>query len=302
MNSLNLQKLIDMDTVCKNIDLSTLSVSALTSNTLLDSASPPTLSSFQGLPTYDPSALSAYSYTIGTKTYSAKIFSILKYAPANRYALPTGTDYWTSSRNTALDTAGMISTFTSTNVDGKTYKIITPKDELTAALTGTMDQQKTAVSYDFLYSLQFEFCYWAKIYRVLIGDFIKVQNIPTNDAGTFTTLVKTGILRQLVNALNSVNLRLTDLTKIAQAVADAQRSGLSDMNTQVNQFLKSISDNVSTLEKNRKDLSSADVGSRLKARMLEYSEEKNAYANQMLALYGFANLIAVGLLFYIYRS
>jgi hypothetical protein len=36
--------------------------------------------------------------------------------------------------------------------------------------------------------------------------------------------------------------------------------------------------------------------------MLEFSEEKNNYANQLLTLYGAANFIALGLLFYIYRS
>jgi hypothetical protein len=291
-----------MDTVCKNIDLSRLNVSALTNGTILDSTTSFSANSFQGLPSYDPSNMPGYSYTIGTNTYTAKIFSILKYAPANRYTLPTGSDeYWSSARNSNLDTAGMLSTFNATNVDGKTYKIITPKEELAAALTGSVNAQKTAVSYDFLYSLQFEFCFWAKLYRIMIGDFIRVQNAPTSDSG-FSTIAKNSLLRQLVNALNSVNLRLTDLTKIAQAVADAQRTGLADMNTQVNQFLTSISNNVDSLEKNRKDLTSSDVASRLKARMLEYTDEKNAYANQMLAMYGFANLIAVGLLFYIYRS
>lgn len=291
-----------MDVVCKNIDLSRLSVSALTNNTLLDSATTFSANSFQGLPTYEPSTLPGYSYTIGTQTNTATIFSILRFASSSRYTLPTGADeYWSPSRNTPLDTAGMLTTFTTTNVPGKQYKIITPKEELATALTGNVTQQKTAVSYDFLYSLQFEFCYWARLYRSLIGDFIKVQNVPSTE-GSFSINAKNSLLRQIVNALNSVNLRLTDLTRIAQAVADTQRRGLTDMNSQVNQFLQNISKNVDVLEKNRNDLTSADVGSRLKARMLEYTEEKNAYANQMLGLYGFANLIAVGLLFYIYRS
>jgi hypothetical protein len=62
--------------------------------------------------------------------------------------------------------------------------------ELAQALTGSLSQQRSAVSYDFLYSLQFEFCFWARIHKILIGDFIKVQNTPSNDAGTFSTTVK----------------------------------------------------------------------------------------------------------------
>jgi hypothetical protein len=40
----------------------------------------------------------------------------------------------------------------------------------------------------------------------------------------------------------------------------------------------------------------------LRTDMMEYSAEKNRSARNLLALYGFLNLSAVGLLIYIYRS
>ena len=40
----------------------------------------------------------------------------------------------------------------------------------------------------------------------------------------------------------------------------------------------------------------------LRKDMLSYSEEKNRAATSLLALYGFLNLTAVGVLIYIYRS
>lgn len=287
-----------MDAVCPtNIDLTKLNVAALTNGTFLDTAN-----AFLGLPAYDAEKLPGYGYTTGAGTYTAKLFSILNLVPASRYQMPGSGEYWQASRSSAaLDTSALMNQLNSTNVPGKNYKMITPQQELASALTGNQTEQKTAVSYDFLYSLQFEFCFWARVYRILIGDFIKVQNTVTTTSG-FTESQKNETLRQLVNSLNSVNLRLTDLTKIAQATADSQRNGVSQMNGQVNQFLTNISNNVKALEENRKDLTSKDVASRFRARMLEYSEEKNAYANQMLALYGFANLIALGLLFYIYKS
>jgi hypothetical protein len=74
------------------------------------------------------------------------------------------------------------------------------------------------------------------------------------------------------------------------------------MNTNVNQFLADIQANTDTLVKNSQQLSGSDANSNLRKRMLEFSEEKNSYANQLLTLYGAANFIALGLLFYIYRS
>ena len=74
------------------------------------------------------------------------------------------------------------------------------------------------------------------------------------------------------------------------------------MNTQVNQFLSNINSNTQTLITNGRELSGADANSNLRKRMLEFSEEKNNYANQLLTMYGAANFIALGLLFYIYKS
>ena len=74
------------------------------------------------------------------------------------------------------------------------------------------------------------------------------------------------------------------------------------MNTNVNKFLSDIKANTARLDANSKELSDSDANSNLRKRMLEFSEEKNGYANQLLTLYGAANFIALGLLFYIYRS
>lgn len=248
---------------------------------------------FQGLPTYDPQQMT-HGYTLqGQATYTAVIFSVLNLIPnsATRYALPAS-GYWASAQNTTLDTKSLISILTQTFVPTKEYRMITPFEQQATAIA-TADMQ-TAVSYDLLYSLQFEFCFWLRVYKQLIADYIQLANS--------STTALTEQQRQVVNALNSANLRLTDLSRIAQAIGDTQRTALATMNTQVNQFLSSMKTNLDTLKANSSDLTANDVASRFRARMVEYSEEKNAYATRMLALYGFANLIAVGLLFYIYRS
>ena len=40
----------------------------------------------------------------------------------------------------------------------------------------------------------------------------------------------------------------------------------------------------------------------LRKQMVEFSQEKNLSASNLLALYGFLNLVSIGLLFYIYRK
>jgi len=168
-------------------------------------------------------------------------------------------------------------------------------------ITGQAADATNSVSYDLLYSLQYEFCFWVKVYSVLLGDYVTIQNKVTSTTG-FTPTAQTELQRKIINLLNAVNLRLSDLTEISNYVAQQQSASLATMNTNVNQFLTDIQANTQTLVTNSKQLSGSDANSILRKRMLEFSEEKNSYANQLLTLYGAANFIALGLLFYIYRS
>ena len=257
-------------------------------------------------PTFSITAPTGESSQMVTKT--AHLFSVLDQfvvtAVNDRYTLPS-TGYWATTQSQTLTAKNQIQTiyqaFTTTNVPGQDYLIINPSAALKNTITGQAADATNSVSYDLLYSLQYEFCFWVKVYSVLLGDYVTIQNRPTSPTG-FTTIMQTELQRKIINLLNAVNLRLSDLTEISNYVAQQQSASLATMNTNVNQFLSDIQSNTDTLVKNSKQLSGSDANSNLRKRMLEFSEEKNNYANQLLTLYGAANFIALGLLFYIYRS
>jgi hypothetical protein len=278
--------------------------------------------------TYTPPT--QHTYTVGTTTKTATLFSVLA-IPAiatyrgtsavgtgNRYAFTGLSGYWinptavtaaaaksppvTVTANSPDPLTPTDSTLTSvytyltvTNVPGSTYKMIDPNPS--ASVSGQVTQAKQSVSMDLLYSLKYEFCFWVKAYKVVLGDYITTAN-----ATSLTDAVKNGRTRQIINQLNSINLRLSDLTMIASHIGTQQSNAITGMNSTVNEYISSITSQTTTLQEQSNLLSSSDVKSKLRSRMLEYSDEKNAYANQLLATYGFANLIALGLLFYIYRS
>ena len=290
-----------MDTICpSSVNFAGINAPALTNGTTLDSTN-----TFLGLPSYTPTGITTLpSYSIGTQKYNATLFSVLSLVSSlqGRYTMP-GTGYWSRSQSSGLTSSQLQSYytyFTTNNVPSKTYKYITTTADLKTALTGSAANAKISVSYDLMYSLQYEFCFYARLYAILIKDYVKLQK--TAIGGAFTLDKQTDEIRKVVNALNAVNLRMIDLTTITNNVNELQRTAIGEMNTEVNQFMKSIQDASGKLDENAKALTSNDVKSKLRTRMLEYSEEKNAYANQLLGLYGFANLIALGLLFYIYRS
>jgi hypothetical protein len=49
-------------------------------------------------------------------------------------------------------------------------------------------------------------------------------------------------------------------------------------------------------------LQSASLETDVQTAMIDYTLEKNASSRNLLAVYGFMNIVAVGLLFYLYRS
>jgi len=265
---------------------------------------------------YTPSSVTNPTFTVrassGDSTQqlnkTAYLFSILDGFVATavnaRYA-PPASGYWSPTQSQSLTAKNKIqdiyTSFTTTNVPGQSYMIINPNAMLKNTITGQAADATNSVSYDLLYSLQYEFCFWVKVYSVLLGDYVTIQNKVTSTTG-FTPTAQTELQRKIINLLNAVNLRLSDLTEISNYVAQQQSASLATMNTNVNQFLTNIQSNTQTLVTNSKQLSGSDANSILRKRMLEFSEEKNNYANQLLTLYGAANFIALGLLFYIYRS
>jgi hypothetical protein len=306
-----------MDSTCPaSVNFDSLGIQALNTSiatpTLLDSSN-----NFTVLPSYEPNKSRnqtlTKTYKIGEQTFTAIIFSVLTFLSStpipllpNRYNLPTTAgEYWPSDRSADLTSDQLNAIYSKMEggaVPGSNpaTKIINTPAELKLALTGNLAQKKVAVSYDLIYSLQYEFCFYAKLYRILIGDLITLQNATITPE--FTTVKQTEEIRKVINALNAVNLRMRDIINISKVISDKQRQGLGQMNTEVNRFYDSIKANTTALQDQASELSSKDVESRLRNRMMEYSEEKNAYANNLLGLYGFANLIALGLLFYIYRS
>lgn len=279
---------------------------------------------------YNPALLATRpTYTIGGTTTSVTLFSVLKMlmtstsgtysapTPATRYDYTapgtTATSYWRASDSTRLTTSQLVNFYTLltlTDDPGSTttpkQKMITPDLDLSTSLStstpsvtnpnaGNAAAGKNAISQNLLYSLQYEFCFWAQVYKNVLKDVIAVQA-----ASSVTT--NTAVETTMVNLLNAINLRLMDLTDIANYIATHVNAQISQNNADVAALLTSIGTNTNLLKTQGIELSSSDANAKLRSRMVEYTVEKNNYANQLLATYGFANLIALGLLFYIYRS
>jgi hypothetical protein len=245
-----------------------------------------------------------------SKSYDVSPFSVTSIVQeanttlGSRYIPLSGTLNAPVSKLTSSQLENTYAAFTSKNIPGAspTRLMIIPGSTLQARnLTGNVTDAIESVSYDLMYSLQYEFCFYTKYFSILLADYIFIQNKQTDTNG-FSEARKNALIQTIVNNLTVVKARLTDITDVAATIGTKQTGELKGMNDSINAFVQSTKASVDTLNANASILMSKDKESNLRSRQLSYSEEKNAYANQLLAMYGFANLIALGLLFYIYKS
>lgn len=95
------------------------------------------------------------------------------------------------------------------------------------------------------------------------------------------------------------NERLNDIIQVTNFIAKKRAEDMGSQNSEINSLNTSINKLFSDLNNSSDTLKKEDALLELRKRMVEYSQEKNASASNLLGLYGFLNLVALGLLFYI---
>ena len=143
-----------------------------------------------------------------------------------------------------------------------------------------------------------EFCFYYKRYIYILHSILL-------EAATVTGVSNNrefGIKRRKTIKLNSI---LNQISQILHAIANSrintlkgyygEKSGVNILNEELNGTREKLLKHASLLKK-------ASLEKDAKAAMVEYSIEKNSSSRNLLAIYGFMNIVAGGLIFYLYRS
>jgi len=101
-----------------------------------------------------------------------------------------------------------------------------------------------------------------------------------------------------------LNQNVNDITFVIDAVAQNRRtSNIPSLTTQLSNLDASLTSQAQKLLDQRQILSDTSQSNMLLQKEMEsYSRQKAGYHNNMLMLYSFLNITALGLLFYVYRA
>lgn len=141
-----------------------------------------------------------------------------------------------------------------------------------------------------------EYCYYQNRYAYILNTYL------TNAASTSTSSIAEKQKASVIN-LNSV---LNQILQVYQALINSRNTTISTYYTNAGMNINSLNDDVTksrtSLQKQSTILQNAKLETDVQSAMVEYSIEKNQSSRNLLVIYGFMNLVAAGLIVYLYRS
>jgi len=151
---------------------------------------------------------------------------------------------------------------------------------------------------ELLKNTQAEYCFYDARYKYSLGKLLSAiqQGYIANTGDAQAAIQK------YLTSTQALNQRLNDLTQIINGVTADMLSTSNDLESEIQAFNKQINDQKKKLDNQNKILSSNQAATKLNKEMVKYTEEKGRYTDNLLGLYSFLNIVALGLLVYVYKS
>ena len=192
--------------------------------------------------------------------------------------------------------------FTAESYEKKLQIIGSPTENV----QGTREQVKTSLpnvgvtERATMEGIKKEFCHYYNRYKYSLDDLFSV--IATTSSGSTLTTEQQATINTKLDIVKGFNTKLNDLVQITNYIAIQRASEMGGENGDINALNSKITATYGKLASHNATLRKETAIGDLRKQMVEFSQEKNLSANNLLAFYGFLNLVSIGLLFYIYRK
>jgi hypothetical protein len=141
-----------------------------------------------------------------------------------------------------------------------------------------------------LANVKTEYCFYEDRYFNSVESFLTALTNNANDSDA--KLART----------RNLNKKLLFLTQIVNAIAETNINDTARFNTSINAVNDSIKNRKKKLLKQNEILEKESVTADVNKRMVEYTAEKNKANQNILAIYGVLNIVALAMVFYVART
>lgn len=149
-----------------------------------------------------------------------------------------------------------------------------------------------------LANIRAEYCFYESRYKYALQQLIaKLQaGYNTNDAGN------TQNIQRYLQASQNLNQKLNDITQITAGIAELRRQTTQANNKEIQALSAAMDSKSKHLQKQSEVLSGQEGAANLYKDMMRYSREKVRATDNLLSMYSFLNIFALGMLVYVYMS
>ncbi len=153
----------------------------------------------------------------------------------------------------------------------------------------------------FATNLKNEYCHYEARYKAALRTLLTKLSTQYTTAGNVNASIAADVDRYLT-ITESLNIKLNDLIILSNGVAQ-NRLKLAQTNASTaNDINTELQTHATNLQKQAAILKDKSSTTELYKRMVEYTEEKNKANRNLLSLYSFLNVVALGMLVYVYRA
>ena len=149
-------------------------------------------------------------------------------------------------------------------------------------------------------NIQTEYCFYYKRYLYILQDLLLAAATLGPDAGPLPP----DYITKKENTFK-INSKLNQILQVLQSLVNSRHTSLKgyySTETGVNRLNSELDTNRAELIKHSEILKKNDLEKDTMNAMIEYSLEKNSSSRNLLGIYVFMNIVAAGLIFYLYRS
>ena len=139
-----------------------------------------------------------------------------------------------------------------------------------------------------------EYCYYEARYKYSLEQFLR--------AATSGTATNNTAALAILETTKTLNLRLNTVLEVLSALAKERVGRTNELKTSIDTKNDSINSRREKLQANYDMFSKDDAIIRTQREMVRYTEEKTRYNTNQIGLWAAANVVALGVIFYVYRS
>lgn len=154
--------------------------------------------------------------------------------------------------------------------------------------------------------LKSEYCHYLGRYQFAIRKMVEsIGSATTQGTGVGTGNSGPSVaitVRTYTDAAKVINTALLDLSQLANAITEDQYTQAKQFNSRINDLNGEINNYFAVLKGHAAILKKEVPAVEIRKRMVEYTKEKSNAHRNLLGFYFFLDIVALGILFYVYKA